>query len=412
MTRLKHNPTSRKQMNAKAQDTPTYIITDTGLRKVKPYMFAFFAFTKQRWIGRAISEVFATEFHDRPAEYYRRAIEKGLIKVNGAKVELDYRMRNADLLETYMHRHEAPVLYSTIEFAFRSDELLVCNKPSSIPVHPTGRFRHNSLTNILKFEYGMPDLFYVNRIDRLTSGLVLIALNKHTAAALSKQMMDRDIRKTYLARVKGEFPLRDTYITCNEPINVVSNRVGLNAVSPDGKPCSTRFKRLSFNGITSVVQCEPLTGRTHQIRVHLQYLGFPIANDPIYCSSAWGEAMGKGGIAKQDMKHVIERVANSAFANEDPILAVDGTMPTDIYYDSGQDDVVDGCADCVLHRRDPIPEELCIWLHSWKYSSDLWSYESNMPDWALADFKGDQCLPDRFWKYGGRWDGIAKGEFI
>ena len=111
-----------------------------------------------------------------------------------------------------------------------------------------------------------------------------------------------------MCRVDGEFPEKE--LVCEEPILVVSFKVGVCRVHPKGKECRTVFQRLSFNGSTSVVRCLPLTGRTHQIRVHLQYLGFPIVNDPIYGASAWGPLRGKGGeVGKSDeelLKDLVE----------------------------------------------------------------------------------------------------------
>lgn len=102
-----------------------------------------------------------------------------------------------------------------------------------------------------------------------------------------------------MCRVVGEFPEHE--VVCEEPILVVSYKVGVCRVDPKGKPCKTIFQRLSYNGKTSVVKCLPRTGRTHQIRVHLQYLGHPIVNDPIYNMEAWGPEKGKGGkIGKTD----------------------------------------------------------------------------------------------------------------
>lgn len=102
-----------------------------------------------------------------------------------------------------------------------------------------------------------------------------------------------------MCRVVGEFPEHE--VVCEEPILVVSYKVGVCRVDPKGKPCKTIFQKLSYNGKTSVVKCLPRTGRTHQIRVHLQYLGYPIVNDPIYNMEAWGPEKGKGGkIGKTD----------------------------------------------------------------------------------------------------------------
>lgn len=107
-----------------------------------------------------------------------------------------------------------------------------------------------------------------------------------------------------MCRVEGEFPQGE--LVCEQPILVVSFKIGLCRVDPKGKECRTVFQRLSFNGKTSVVRCFPLTGRTHQIRVHLQYLGFPILNDPIYGSSAWGPNRGKGGLVGRSDNELLE----------------------------------------------------------------------------------------------------------
>lgn len=107
-----------------------------------------------------------------------------------------------------------------------------------------------------------------------------------------------------MCRVEGEFP--EGELICEQPILVVSFKIGLCRVDPKGKECRTVFQRLSFNGKTSVVRCLPLTGRTHQIRVHLQYLGFPILNDPIYGSSAWGPHRGKGGVVGRSDEELLQ----------------------------------------------------------------------------------------------------------
>ena len=104
--------------------------------------------------------------------------------------------------------------------------------------------------------------------------------------------------------MEGEFP--EDEVVCEEPILVVSFKIGLCRVDPKGKECRTVFQRLGFNGRTSVVRCLPLTGRTHQIRVHLQYLGFPILNDPIYGSSAWGPNRGKGGVVGKSNEELLQ----------------------------------------------------------------------------------------------------------
>lgn len=131
---------------------------EAGLRKIKPYKFQYSCFAKERWLGRTIHEVFCQEFHDRSAAYYTKAILEGIIRVNDKQVPLDYRLKNSDRIVHNVHRHEPPVTDQSIDIIAETTDLLVVNKPASIPVHPTGRYRHHSLTHILRREYGFDRL--------------------------------------------------------------------------------------------------------------------------------------------------------------------------------------------------------------------------------------------------------------
>ena len=115
-------------------------------------------------------------------------------------------------------------------------------------------------------EYGFKDVAAINRLDRLTSGIMLLGLNSAFAAKMHEQFMQRNISKEYYCRVVGRFP--DGEITVDKPIIVVSPKHGLNRLREDGKPSNTVFERVFYDEEReqSVVLAKPLTGRTHQIR--------------------------------------------------------------------------------------------------------------------------------------------------
>ncbi|XP_059221889.1 pseudouridylate synthase RPUSD2 isoform X2 [Stomoxys calcitrans] len=272
-------------------ETSYYI--ENGLRKVYPYYFTFTTFTKGRWVGEKILDVFSREFRAHPAEEYERCINSGTLTVNYEKVPIDYKLKHNDLLANVVHRHEVPVTCEPITIVHIDDDIVVVNKPASIPVHPCGRYRHNTVVFILAKEYNLKNLRTIHRLDRLTSGLLLFGRSPKKARQLEHQIRNRQVQKEYVCRVEGNFP--ENPIECNEPIEVVSYKIGVCKVSPNGKECKTSFQKLSYDGKTSVVLCKPLTGRMHQIRVHLQYLGFPVANDPLYNHEVFGPLKGRGG---------------------------------------------------------------------------------------------------------------------
>lgn len=408
---------------------PYYL--EDGLRRVLPYHFTYTTWCKERWRGRELIDVFESEFRDRPLEYYRRAMEGGEVAVNSKTVGPHHVLRNGDCITHTLHRHEPPVTADPIAVLHEDNDMIVLNKPSGVPVHPSGRYNYNSITEIMKSERGPDWLAYpCNRLDRLTSGIMFIAKTPKAAVSLGNQIAARTVRKEYIARVMGRFP--DGEVVCDQPILAISPKLGLNRVRANGKHARTVFKRLAYypprdeasstasgeadlhaaasalapaqrptpaGGVGgdgrswtegySIVRCMPVTGRTHQLRVHLQYLGHPIQNDPIYANQkVWGFDLGcnDGDATLNSDEDIISRL--SRMGKEDVASAV-------AYYDEMVNDyekqraekmsgkICDVCQTPLY--TDPGLHELSLWLHSLRYEDKdgAWKYVSPLPKWAL-----------------------------
>ncbi|XP_055839561.1 pseudouridylate synthase RPUSD2-like isoform X2 [Episyrphus balteatus] len=316
----------------------TSYFIENGLRKVYPYYFTFTTFTKGRWVGEKILDVFAREFRAHPAEEYERCINAGTLTVNYDKVPIDYRLKHNDLLANIVHRHEVPVTSQPITIVHMDEDIVVVNKPASIPVHPCGRYRHNTVVFILAKEYNLKNLRTIHRLDRLTSGLLLFGRSPKKARQMEHQIRNRQVQKEYICRVEGEFP--EGVIECKEPIEVVSYKIGVCKVSPKGKDCTTTFQKIAHNGKTSVVLCKPLTGRMHQIRVHLQYLGYPVVNDPLYNHEVFGPLKGRGGdIGGKTDEQLVRDLIN--IHNAENWLGIDGDSELSLFKSIKSDGDVD-----------------------------------------------------------------------
>ncbi|XP_044759669.1 RNA pseudouridylate synthase domain-containing protein 2-like [Coccinella septempunctata] len=410
---------------------------ENGLRKVYPYYFTFTTFTKGRWVGEKILDVFAREFRAHPATEYERCIQSGSLTVNYKKVSTDYELKHNDLLANIVHRHEVPVTSQPVTIIFMDEDLVVVNKPASIPVHPCGRYRHNTIVFILAKEYNLKNLRTIHRLDRLTSGLLMFGRSPKKAREMEHQIRNRIVQKDYVCKVEGEFPKES--IECSEPIEVISYKIGVCKVSPNGKTCSTFFERLGFDGKNSIVLCRPKTGRMHQIRVHLQYLGYPIINDPLYNHPVFGPLKGKGGdLGGKTNEELIQDLIH--IHNAENWLGVDGdvdltmfnaqkdldktqvelTLPendqtvndTSVTVSSESEmtcnkqskmtqtghEVPDSmfnpekmtadehCYECKVNYRDPKPQDLIMYLHAWSYKGSDWEYRTPLPDWAKTEW--------------------------
>uniref|UniRef100_A0A0N4US34 S4 RNA-binding domain-containing protein n=1 Tax=Dracunculus medinensis TaxID=318479 RepID=A0A0N4US34_DRAME len=335
-------------------------LPDERMRFVKPYWCNYETFTKGRWLGRKLKDVFLHEFHGFSEKYLKAACKLNRIIVNHKPVlDIDYILQNGDHIIHRVHRHEHPVLPKPIQIIENSDDLLVINKPASIPVHPCGKYKYNSITEMLK-ELGFSDLRVVHRLDRTTSGLLIFAKNYE--------------------------------VVCEEPLGPLICNLGIHCVRKDGKVAKTRFRRISTDGKTSIVRCFLETGRTHQIRIHLQFLGFPIFDDYIYNSKAWGPFKGKGGVFGKSLNELSKDVSEehqASFWQEPPNPQYESKMDSDIdpLYDPTHDSDIYPlydplCLHCNIKRRLESPGYFMIHLHCFKYETSNWSFSSELPEWT------------------------------
>lgn len=186
------------------------IKTPLLLRIIQPYHYTFSSFCKQRWVGRTVLDIYCQEFGSYPPSYYEIAIQQGLIQVSDQLVGLDYKLKGQDVLQHTVHRHEpAMAVHSADKPHFKivaeTNDILAIDKPSTVPVHPCGGYHRNSLMNLLQEETDYGKLYTIHRLDRLTSGLVVLAKTSHTAKQWGTAIQQRDCEKIYLARVQGRF---------------------------------------------------------------------------------------------------------------------------------------------------------------------------------------------------------------
>ena len=542
-------------------------------RVIHPYLYTFASFCKKRWIGRTVLDVYSTEFGSYPESYYIAAIQQDRILVSDQRVDLDYKILEKDVLTHMVHRHEPAVAVSVcptlrmknnatgtnnsemshvddfepeptslITVVDETDDLLIVDKPGTLPVHPCGGYHLNSLIRIL--EEGntangtvtIPDTasnsqkqFYtIHRLDRLTSGLVIFAKSSMVAKHWSECIRQRDCQKYYLARVKGKFPLNARQdlpqIMANQVVpvdgewSVDNNNDSDNAAASDGarllrnahahcywitngsgetvldnvslrdladaeisnldsildsldnfhisddinkhqglrwlhlacptravepkhgicaagtfsdledeqyiktvKTASTSFAVIRYDDTTdsTLVLCRPVTGRTHQIRLHLQYLGHAIANDPNYGGDIWyGNPTGQAACAKARgiLNKTITTESNTASTMKHKSVSYEPVSEQEIEQGSHlpkqqNEESVDAfiqrtCVWCARYKgRDVVENNMLeflvrsrgIWLHALKYcigqigqgeddgrstNKRMCSFQTELPSWA------------------------------
>ncbi|NLW09634.1 MAG: RluA family pseudouridine synthase [Firmicutes bacterium] len=222
--------------------------------------------------------------------YIQKLLKNGKVFVNGSPVKASYRPEaGEEILVEEEEPEPAGVEAQPLPLAilYEDEDLIVINKPRGMVVHPAPGNRENTLVNALLAHCrelsgvgGVARPGIVHRLDKDTSGVLVAAKNDFTHLALARQFQERTMTKKYLALVHGRVSPPEGEI--NAPIGRHPVHRKKMAVIPSGKPAVTRYRVLEYAGPCSLLEVTLETGRTHQIRVHMQYIGHPLVGDELY----------------------------------------------------------------------------------------------------------------------------------
>ena len=208
------------------------------------------------------------------------------LRVNGQSVHTDYQVTPGDEIVVLLEEKQAqyPAESGPLTILYEDASLLAVDKPAGMLIHPSRNRLTGTLANLVQGHYaaqGITAAFHpLTRLDRDTFGIVLIAKSAYVHALLQEQRP----RKLYYARTFGG-PVEDAGII-DAPIARKPLPSLLREVRPDGKPSLTRYRVLERREESCLLELEPVTGRTHQLRLHCAHMGFPILGDPQYGSAA------------------------------------------------------------------------------------------------------------------------------
>lgn len=219
-------------------------------------------------------------------------LKSDLVKVNGEFVKSNYKAQNGDLVTILKKEEEVVTIQPEnipLDIVYEDDVLIVVNKPSGMVVHPSKGhysgtlvnallYHSNSLSDSTSEEIYRPGL--IHRIDKDTSGLLVIAKNNDVHQKLAQQIAENKMNREYIAIVDGHFAHETGVI--DAPLSRHQTNRLKRVVEKGGKHAVTHFEVLDSFADYSLVSCRLETGRTHQIRAHMEFIKHPIVNDPLY----------------------------------------------------------------------------------------------------------------------------------
>ncbi|XOQ57751.1 MAG: Pseudouridine synthase [Lactobacillus delbrueckii] len=240
--------------------------------------------------GQRLDKYLAGEMTDLSRSRIKELVQAGEVLVNGKKSKVSYKVQKGDLIQVTVLPLEPLKLEAEnipLDIVYEDEDIIVVNKPQGMVVHPAVGHPSHTLVNALLYHTrdlaDSPEGFrpgIVHRIDKDTSGLLMVAKNAAARESLEKQLAAKSNKRQYLAIVHGNFAEEEG--TIDAPIGRNPKDRKQMAVVEKGKSAVTHFKVLEQYQGYSLVECQLETGRTHQIRVHMAYIGHPLAGDPLY----------------------------------------------------------------------------------------------------------------------------------
>jgi len=242
--------------------------------------------------GQRIDNFLLNYLKSIPKTRIYKMLRKGEVRVNGGRIKPPYRLQDGDILRIppvhQKPRQKGPsaalndVKQLAEQIVYESDRLIVLNKPSGIAVHGGSGLSFGVIEAMRSLRPDQKYIELVHRLDRETSGCLLIAKRRSTLRYLHKQLRERKLNKIYHAVVAGHWPENLKKVDSALDKSVLKSGERISVISEQGKPSLTRYRLLqTYNGC-SLVEARPTTGRTHQIRVHCASSGYPICGDKRY----------------------------------------------------------------------------------------------------------------------------------
>ncbi|PJG81930.1 23S rRNA pseudouridine(955/2504/2580) synthase RluC [Caviibacterium pharyngocola] len=259
--------------------------------------------------GQRIDNYLLAKLKGVPKSLIYRILRKGEVRVNKGRVKPEYKLQQGDTVRIppvrVAEKDNAPISSKLNKVAqlerhilFEDDCLLVLNKPSGLAVHGGSGLNFGVIEALRALRPDARFLELVHRLDRDTSGILLIAKKRSTLRNLHEQLREKVIQKDYLALVRGNWQSHCKVIKAPLLKNELSSGERIVKVSEQGKPSETRFSIEERYPNATLIKASPITGRTHQIRVHTQYAGHPIALDDKYGDKNFDQEMTALGLTR------------------------------------------------------------------------------------------------------------------
>ena len=244
-------------------------------------------------VGQRIDNFLHKHLKGVPKSKVYRILRKGEVRVNKGRVKPEYKLCDGDLIRVppvRVSEKAAPAMVSSSleellkgSILYQDEALLVVNKPSGLAVHGGSGINLGLIEALRKIYPGQRFLELVHRLDRETSGCIMIAKKRSMLRYLHEQLRSSGkVTKRYLALVTGRWPNRRKLVSAPLLKNTLQSGERMVRVSEEGKKSMTEFAVLERYPLATLVEAKPVTGRTHQIRVHAQYVGHPLYGDDKY----------------------------------------------------------------------------------------------------------------------------------